>query len=108
MLIKPVMPYVNDFIGHVFFYAEHIAAAHIENGRFHVHIEAAKTAGEENNKEDNTPSSSKKDNSITEDCVFLVTDETLLCNSTNFSYVPVKNDAAVYSEAEKNYPPPRC
>ncbi len=108
LLFKPVMPYVNDFVGHVFFYAKHLATVHEENGHFHVHLEAAKNSSEENNNKSDTPSPSKKDNSITAHCLFLVTDKPVFGNSAHCNYVPVKNDAAISGSIEKNYPPPRC
>lgn len=108
LLFKPVMPFVNDFVGHVFFYAKHLATVHEENGRFHVHLEAAKTSREENNKEGNTPASSKKDNSVTEHCFFIINDEPVFGNSVHLHYMLRNNDAVCNGNIQKNYPPPRC
>jgi hypothetical protein len=108
LLFKPVMPFVNDFVGHVFFYTKHLATVHEENGRFHVHLEAAKNSSEENNKEGNTPSSSKKDNSVTEHCFFISNDEPVFGNSLHLHYMLRNNDAVCNGIIQKNYPPPRC
>jgi hypothetical protein len=60
LLFKPVMPYVNDFISHAFFYAKHMATVHMENGQYHVHFEAAENSKQEKNEGSNTPSPPKK------------------------------------------------
>lgn len=108
LLFKPVIPYVNDFVGHVFFYAKHLATVHEENGRFHVHLEAAKNTSEENNKEGSTPSSSKKDNAVTEHCFFIINDEPVFGNSVHLNHMLRNNDVVFNGNIQKNYPPPRC
>jgi hypothetical protein len=108
LLFKPVMPFVNDFIDHVFFYAKHLATVHEENGRRHVHLETAKNASEENNKEGNTPASSKKDNTVVEHYFFVVNAEPVVGKSLNLHLILRNNDAICNSNIQKNYPPPRC
>ncbi|HZE82902.1 MAG TPA: hypothetical protein VE035_01275 [Puia sp.] len=39
MLIRPVMPSVLDLIAHTFWYSQHMATVHFENGKYHVHYE---------------------------------------------------------------------
>ena len=47
LLCKPVMPYVADEIAHAFWYSQHMATIHVENGKYHVHkqvVEESKKA----------------------------------------------------------------
>ena len=37
ILLKPILPVANDFIGHIFFKNEHIANVHHKNGENHLH-----------------------------------------------------------------------
>ena len=60
VMFKPAFPYVEDFIGHVLFYKQHMATVHFENGKYHVHAEVVKIAKEENS--DKSVPSSKKEN----------------------------------------------
>lgn len=108
LMFRPTIPYVHDFIDHLFFYTQHLATIHAEKGNFHVHVEVAKKAGEENNKEKNMPSSQKRDNPLTEHCAFLLIDEQISGNSAYRNYVPVKKGDVINGNVEKNYPPPRC
>ena len=107
LLFKPVMPCVNDFAGHIFFYAKHIATVHEENGRFHVHLEAANNVNEQNNKEASTPSSSKKDNTVTEYCFFIIDDEPFFGNSLHLNYLLRNKNEVCIGSIQKNYTPPR-
>lgn len=53
MLLKPAMPYVTDVLAHSFWYANHMATVHFENGKYHVHKEVIDTE-KESNQEKNT------------------------------------------------------
>ncbi|HMU71966.1 MAG TPA: hypothetical protein PKD93_04470 [Ferruginibacter sp.] len=64
LMLKPVSPYISDTIAHIFYYAQHMATVHYENGKFHVHKEVIDVAKEEAAPKDQT--SSKKDNSISD------------------------------------------
>lgn len=108
LLFKPVLPFVNDFVGHVFFYAKHLATVHEENGRYHVHLEAAKNSSEENSKEANMPPSSKQDNTVTEHCFFIIKDESVFGKTAHLHYICRNNNAVCNGNIQKNYPPPRC
>ncbi|HNF02514.1 MAG TPA: hypothetical protein PKL81_11080 [Ferruginibacter sp.] len=64
LMLKPVSPYISDTIAHIFYFAQHMATVHYENGKFHVHKEVIDVAKEEAAPKDQT--SSKKDNSISD------------------------------------------
>ena len=44
IVCKPIFPSLADGIAHVFWYTEHIATVHAENGQYHVHLEYAAAA----------------------------------------------------------------
>ncbi|HRD58931.1 MAG TPA: hypothetical protein PK504_12830 [Ferruginibacter sp.] len=106
LLFKPVMPHITDFVEHVFFYAKHIATVHVENGKFHVHVESAKNINDEN--ESGLPQSLKKDNSSTEHTIVVKQEEELFQHPTPLNYLLYNNNAVAIGNIEKNYPPPRC
>jgi hypothetical protein len=39
MLMRPAMPFVADILAHTFWYSQHIATVHFENGKYHVHYQ---------------------------------------------------------------------
>lgn len=52
VMLKPVMPYISDTVAHVFWYSQHMATVHLENGKFHVHKETVE-ANQKNSTEKN-------------------------------------------------------
>jgi hypothetical protein len=106
VMFKPVLPYISDFIGHVFFYTQHMATVHYENGNYHVHYETAKDAKEE--KSDKSPfSSSKKDNAGNEHIIAIVKQPAIFIAAVITKYPPTSIAAIVNGAAKSNYPPPR-
>ena len=59
VMIKPALPYVSDFIGHVLFYQQHLATVHFENGKYHLHQEVAKNIKEESSGKNTLPEKKK-------------------------------------------------
>jgi hypothetical protein len=52
LLLRPFLPFVMDFLAHTFWYTQHMATVHYENGKFHVHyeyLEAARKSAPEKN-----------------------------------------------------------
>ena len=39
MLVRPTVPFIADVIAHTFWYSQHIATVHFENGKYHVHYQ---------------------------------------------------------------------
>ena len=103
-MLKPVLPYVSDCINHVFFYAQHMATVHYENGKYHVHYETAKDAKEETS--DKTSSSSKKDNTANEH-VLIALREHDLGNYKDVDYILLPTPSLINGTLKNNYPPPR-
>lgn len=64
LMLKPVSPYISDTIAHIFYYTQHMATVHYENGKFHVHKEVIEAATEEAGPKDQPIS--KKDSSISD------------------------------------------
>lgn len=46
-ILKPVLPYVADFLAHQFAHEKHMATVHSHNGHEHAHHEAADAASDE-------------------------------------------------------------
>ncbi|MEP7108821.1 MAG: hypothetical protein ABI760_12585 [Ferruginibacter sp.] len=59
LLVKPVLPFINDFASHIFNYSEHMATVHFENGKYHVHYELQQNTKKANPQKD--PGILKKD-----------------------------------------------
>ena len=59
VMVKPALPYVQDVIGHILFYKQHMATVHFEDGKYHVHKEVAKNAKEENSNKNTFPEKKK-------------------------------------------------
>ncbi len=51
---KPLLPFITDTIAHIFWYSEHVATVHYENGKYHVHLENI-DAAKKSQSEKNTP-----------------------------------------------------
>lgn len=64
LMLKPALPYVSDLVGHVFFYTQHMATVHIENGKMHIHKEIMDNAKKEASQKE-LPSA-KKEKSVTD------------------------------------------
>jgi len=105
-MFKPVLPYVSDFIGHVFFYAHHMATVHYEDGKYHVHYETAKDAKEDTS--DKTSPSSKKDNAANEHIIAVLKQPVIFVAKATTKYPVTFAAATINGEAANNYPPPRC
>ncbi|MEO7265378.1 MAG: hypothetical protein ABIW38_10715 [Ferruginibacter sp.] len=52
VLCKPITPIISDGIAHAFYYSQHMATVHYENGKMHLHQELIKKACEENSSKD--------------------------------------------------------
>ena len=88
-MLKPVLPYVSDFIGHVFFYTQHMAMVHVVNGKMHIHKEITDYAKKEASQKQ-LPSS-KKENSANDHISLQQKEHTpLAClkKSDQISFVP--------------------
>lgn len=58
--LKPLLPYAKDAMAHIFWYSQHIATVHEENGKYHVHyetIDAAKESAQEKSSTTTKPTS---------------------------------------------------
>jgi hypothetical protein len=99
VVFKPVLPFINDFIGHVFFLSKHMATVHVENGKYHVHYETAKDAKEEK---------SDKNDSANDQIVIipkLLTPYAAIIIGKK--YFAVSSSTTLSGISNLNYPPPR-
>jgi hypothetical protein len=106
VMFKPAFPYVEDFIGHVLYYKQHMATVHYENGKYHVHAEIAKNTKEDNPNK-STSSSKKQITSI--DHIVLITSatETNVVTINTHKYPLPGNHHLLAGNPSYNYPPPR-
>ena len=44
ILVRPTVPFIADVIAHTFWYSQHIATVHFENGKYHVHSQSINEA----------------------------------------------------------------
>ncbi|HSZ84725.1 MAG TPA: hypothetical protein VK787_01770 [Puia sp.] len=44
IIIRPTVPIIADIIAHTFWYSQHIATVHFENGKYHVHYQSMNEA----------------------------------------------------------------
>ena len=105
VMFKPAFPYVDDFIGHVLFYKQHMATVHFTNGKYHVHAEVVKAEREENQHK-STPSS-KKDNSTIDHIIYRNDEGDCLTALSSQKYILPAIDNLPNGNLSDNYPPPR-
>ncbi len=104
IIIKPVVPYVADAVAHVFYYSQHMATIHYENGKLHVHKEVI-DQNKQSQKQAETPAS-KKDNSITDH--INITDKNTVNTVVNSSEYSLSLAASIPKQyLQGDFPPPR-
>ena len=106
VMFKPVLPFIVDGISHTFFYTQHMATVHYENGKYHVHYEAAKNVKEDASGKTASSSSSKKDTGPTEytsTTIFVDFIVHYFSNTHSFTNAPSLMSGII----NNNYPPPR-
>ena len=106
VIFKPVLPYITNFAGHVFFYSHHMATVHYENGQYHLHYEVAKDSKEEKSDKETVPSL-KKDNSSNEHTISAFTKYNFFISDLLNKYSLSSTPAIVSGSVKNNYPPPR-
>ena len=104
VILKPALPYVSDFIGHVFFYAQHMATVHIENGKMHIHKEIMDNAKKAASQKE-LPSS-KKENSAN-DHISLQQKESIPGSGLKKLFQLPAASTLLYNYLPGDYPPPR-
>jgi hypothetical protein len=106
IILKPMLPSFADVVAHIFWYSEHMATVHYENGKYHVHDEYADAAKKDNASKDNK--GVKLEDSSKEHLI--INKNYPISNPLKF----MKNNFAIFSSrlsgsALKNdYPPPRA
>jgi hypothetical protein len=105
VMLKPLLPYATDFIGHVLFKAQHMATVHYENGQYHVHKEIAKNTKEETN--DKNTNNNKNNNKPNEHIVFFSLSDFCYTSINERLYKPMSTPIVLTGNHQCNYPPPR-
>lgn len=105
VIVKPVTPYITDAVAHIFYYSQHMASVHYEDGKFHVHKEVVDNAKKTESQKE-LPAS-KKDNSATDHIgVQQKTANTILPITKSYSIALTATLLCNYLAGE--YPPPRA
>ena len=105
VMLKPVSPYISDTVAHIFYYTQHMATVHYENGKLHVHKEIVDNA--KKNEPAKESNSSKKENSAN-DHISLQQKQVLQAIALNKTY-PITTSANLLSNyLAGDYPPPRA
>ena len=105
VMLKPVLPYVSDFIGHVFFYTQHMATVHVVNGKMHIHKEITDYAKKDASQKQ-LPSS-KKENSAN-DHISLQQKKSIPGPNLKKLFQITPASALLYNYLPCEYPPPRA
>ncbi|GAB2809852.1 hypothetical protein GCM10027043_06420 [Ferruginibacter profundus] len=108
MVLKPVLPYVSDFVSHTFFYAHHMATMHYENGKYHVHYETARASKDDSSDKPASSSFLKKDTTVNEHIVTVVKQQqSFMIALKDIDYPLAATASLVSCIVQNNYPPPR-
>ena len=105
VILKPVAPYVSDAVDHIFYYSQHMATVHYENGKMHVHKEIVNNA-KENQSAKELPAS-KKDNSAN-DHISLQQKQSLHAQPVIRTYHFLSTVNLQINYLSGDYPPPRA
>jgi hypothetical protein len=105
VMLKPVLPHVSDFVNHIFFYTQHMATVHIENGKMHVHKEIVDNTKKEASQKE-LPSS-KKENSANDHISFHQKETKTVLVLNRIFQIPV-SAALQHNYPQGDYPPPRA
>ena len=105
VMLKPVSPYVSDTVAHIFYYTQHMATVHYENGKYHVHKELLDDT-KKNNPAKEIPAS-KKENSAT-DHISLQQKKTVPLLPVITSYQISSATKLINNYLAGDYPPPRA
>lgn len=104
VIVKPVAPYVSDAVAHIFYYSQHMATVHYENGKMHVHQEIADNAKKEQPTKE-IPSA-KKENAAN-DHICLQQKQSVQSLSVMQSYPIPSASGLLNLYLSGEYPPPR-
>lgn len=105
VIVKPVTPYITDAVAHIFYYSQHMASVHYEDGKFHVHKEVVDNAKKTESQKE-LPAS-KKDNS-TADHISLQQKERNINLTVTTSYPAELTAILLNNYLAGEYPPPRA
>ena len=105
VMLKPVAPYISDAVAHIFYYSQHMATVHYENGKLHVHKEIIDNAKKDDPAKENP--SSKKENSANDHIGFLKNDEQQKFFIV-ISHINSLSPSLITNDLRRDYPPPKA
>lgn len=104
-ILKPAFPYVSDVVAHIFYYTQHMATVHVENGKMHIHKEIVDNAKKEASQKE-LPSA-KKDKPAN-DHISLQQKEPIPGTGLKKLYQIPPASTLLYNYLPGDYPPPRA
>lgn len=105
LMLKPLSPYIFDTVAHIFYYTQHMATVHYENGKYHLHKELVDNA-KKNESSKETPAA-KKENSAT-DHISIPQKQPVHVLAVNISYQVSSASSLLNNYLAGDYPPPRA
>jgi len=105
VLVKPVLPYVSDFMAHAFWKYKHIATVHKEDGKTHIHFELKQAAKEDGNNK-NAPVS-KTETQVSPHIIAIVGYNFGLADMA-YNHFPLNVFYVPSLALACNYPPPKA
>lgn len=104
-MLKPVSPYISDAVSHIFYYTQHMATVHYENGDLHVHREVMDNEKKASSQKE-IPAA-KKENTANDHITLQQKISTAILNLHTTFQIPVSS-ALLYNYLPGEYPPPRA
>lgn len=104
VMLKPVTPWFSDLVAHVFYYSQHMATVHYENGKLHVHKEMVDNA-KKDGPEKQTPSSKK--NNPASDHISFFRNDTRQKITEIINHTIARSSSLPCNDPQADYPPPR-
>ena len=104
-MLNPVSPFIADTFEHIFYYTQHMATVHYENGKYHVHKELVDNANKNNPVKEN--STAKKENSAN-DHIAIQQKQSVQVLPVNISYQFLFASNLLNNYLAGDYPPPRA
>ena len=105
LMLKPLSPYISDTVAHIFYYTQHMATVHYENGKYHVHKELVDDTKKNNPAKEN--STVKKENSVN-DHISIQQKQSVQVLPVNISYHHSISLSLLKNYLAGDYPPPRA
>jgi hypothetical protein len=105
LVCKPLLPSLSDAIAHIFWYSDHMATVHYEQGKYHVHYEYQQAAKNEYPQKDtNLPKSA---DTVSEHLAVIDTYHSFHPAVTTV-YLSIASSHLLHTHLDSDIPPPKA